>query len=189
MKRCLLICCMLVSTSSMAQVYKCSVDGKTIYADAPCASNSKTLDIAPTTGPAASAPDAASAELDLKRRDVDRRLKIRAAIAAGEPMVSMSHEELLSAMGRPDRVNTGDYVGGTHDQLIYERSDRVYHVYVSNGVVTSFQTSERNRRRRAPCPSTSDIWNMEVEASKIGVRDTPYGHDLKKKIQDAKDCR
>lgn len=127
----------------------------------------------------------------MKRRDADRRLKIRAAINASEPMVSMSQSELLSAMGHPNRINTGDYASGAHDQLIYDRGDRTYYVYVSNGIVSAVQTGARIGAvtPRAACPSARQIWEMEVQASSNAMRGTPEGRQMNLKIADAKACR
>jgi len=135
---------LLISSSVSAQVYKCAVDGKTIYTDAPCSGRSqqvKTIDV-PAPGPM----DEAIAKLDLAAQK--QRLQMRNAIRAGVPMVSMTQSELTEALGWPNRINTGDYSSGTHDQLIFNRGDRTWYVYVTNGVVSSVQSRERIDRRR-----------------------------------------
>lgn len=46
---------LLVATSAHAQVYKCNVDGKTVFADQPCATDAKPIDVRPASGHSAPA--------------------------------------------------------------------------------------------------------------------------------------
>ncbi|MGB7479640.1 MAG: DUF4124 domain-containing protein [Burkholderiaceae bacterium] len=179
---------LLISSAASAQVYKCHVDGKTVYTDAPCDVGSqqvKKIDVPPSD------PEGETvARLELAAQK--RRLQMREAIQAGVPMVSMTQSELAEALGAPNRINTGDYASGSHDQLIYDRGDRTWYVYVTNGVVSSVQNTERIGSRhwqRAPCPTAIDIRNMEFDATKFGVQNTPEGRALRRKIQEAKNCQ
>lgn len=141
MKKYLLICCMLVSASAAAQVYKCTVNGKTVYADNPC--DSKAVVVPIMRGPTLAESNAARTSQATLKAEMDRRSSIRAAIDAGEPRVSMTEQELYDAMGRPNRVNAGNYSGSRQDQLIYDRYSRTWYVYLTDGIVTSIQNSER----------------------------------------------
>lgn len=48
------IVALLLATSAHAQVYKCKIDGKTVFADQPCAADAKPLDVRPASGHSAS---------------------------------------------------------------------------------------------------------------------------------------
>lgn len=50
----------------------------------------------------------------------------------------MSADQVREAWGRPGRVNSTVYAGGTHEQWVYG-SDQ--YVYFENGVMTSLQQS------------------------------------------------
>lgn len=51
----LTLAALLVATSAHAQVYKCKVDGKTVFADQPCAADAKPIDVRPASGHSAPA--------------------------------------------------------------------------------------------------------------------------------------
>lgn len=46
---------LLVAASAHAQVYKCKIDGKTVFADRPCATDAKPIDVRPASGHSAPA--------------------------------------------------------------------------------------------------------------------------------------
>lgn len=60
------IAALLLATSAHAQVYKCRLDGQTVFADQPCAADAKPIDVRPASGhsapslPAVVIPGAAS---------------------------------------------------------------------------------------------------------------------------------
>ena len=51
----LTLAALLLATSAHAQVYKCKIDGKTVFADQPCAADAKPLDVRPASGHSAPA--------------------------------------------------------------------------------------------------------------------------------------
>ena len=51
----LTLAALLLATSAHAQVYKCKVDGKTVFADQPCATDAKLIDVRPASGHSAPA--------------------------------------------------------------------------------------------------------------------------------------
>ncbi len=55
---------LLVATSAHAQVYKCRVDGKTVFSDQPCAVDAKPIDVRPASGRAAAGPVSAPSQSD-----------------------------------------------------------------------------------------------------------------------------
>jgi hypothetical protein len=61
----------------------------------------------------------------------------------GQPHVGMSLAQVrATCWGEPNHVNRTEGAGGVHDQLVYG-SDR--YVYMTNGIVTSIQSSARLR--------------------------------------------
>lgn len=53
---------LLVAASANAQIYKCRVDGKTVFADQPCAADAKPIDVRPASGRAVAGPVSAPAQ-------------------------------------------------------------------------------------------------------------------------------
>ena len=51
----LTLAALLLATSAHAQVYKCKIDGKTVFADQPCAADAKPIDVRPAAGHSAPA--------------------------------------------------------------------------------------------------------------------------------------
>lgn len=171
---------MVMSASAVAEVYKCTVNGKTVYADSPCDNKATVVPI--TRGSAPVESGAARTDWATLKTEMDRRSSVRAAIDAGAPLVSMSRQELNDAMGSPDKVNTSDYGRGIEEQLIYSRNGRTIYVYTKNSVVTAIQNTEGYSQKRKPCPTPYEIRDLKMEASKYMNRDTEYGKSLEKKL-------
>lgn len=53
---------LLVATTGHAQVYKCRIDGKTVFSDQPCAADAKPIDVRPASGRAGAGPVSAPAQ-------------------------------------------------------------------------------------------------------------------------------
>lgn len=189
MKKYLLICCMLVSASATAQVYKCTVNGKTVYADSPCGAQATVVQIQRAPAPMTADERAEKAGWAELRNQMERRSNVRSAVNSGEPAISMSEADLYHAMGRPTRTNTGNYNGTIQNQLIYDRHDRTWYVYLTNGIVTSIQNTERIGRKKKECLSSTELRKLEVSASSITVQGTARGEALRKEINEAKDCQ
>lgn len=86
-------------------------DGRTVYANAPLIG---TTDVD---------PDVAAAECKRK----------------GAPHIGMTYKQVeATCWGKPDHVNRSETAGAIHDQYVYGDSR---YVYLSNGIVTSIQTS------------------------------------------------
>jgi len=83
----LLIALCFISSAASAEVYKCSVDGKTVFSDQPCVKGTGgavTIKVAPVSSPPTPAENEAAATErnriqanEKVRRDLDNRLAIR----------------------------------------------------------------------------------------------------------------
>ena len=71
-------------------------------------------------------------------------------------------------MGLPRTVNSSDYGRGPEQQRIDNRNGRIYYVHTRNGIVTATHDTERPKVERVACLPYGEIWNIEVELSKIG---------------------
>lgn len=190
MKKYLLICCLVASSSALAQVYKCNIGGKTSYADRPCASASAStvVPIQSSAAPITVEEQARKTKQALLKIELDRRASIRAGIHAGEPVISMTETDLYAALGNPNRINNGNYHGSIQNQLIYERPNRTWYVYTENGIVTSIQDSPTIHAKRK-CPSNEEIAKWEFDRSKIENRSEYTQERFRSRIADARDCQ
>lgn len=180
----------LLCMPAAAEVFKCTVNGKVVYADSPCGNQAKSIkmDDAPALPTASQSAAAAAQKFDASK--VDQRLAIRAAIASSEPLVGMTREELDMAMGKADRVNSSDYGRGQEDQIIYYRPKRTFYVYIKARIVTTIQSTEGvTSARKDACPGYYEIRDMEVTASRISMRDTDAGRKLEERIAQARACK
>lgn len=178
--------CAALAAGPAAAVQKCTLpDGRVVYQDAAC-----------TAG--ATAQAVRTAPNVMKSGDGDRPAHVTSAIATGRPTIGMTLRELERAMGRPDKINTGQYGARSHDQLIYYTDDRTIYVYVTNGVVTSIQNTDGGRRphmpmaahQQRPCPGYHEIREIEVEISKLENRERPQVlAELQRRLSEAKACR
>lgn len=61
MRICIAAAIALACTTAHAQVYKCKVDGTTVFSDQPCSSDAKQISVRPAGGPSSSVSSPASA--------------------------------------------------------------------------------------------------------------------------------
>lgn len=182
----------LASGAPVWAVNKCLVDGRTVYQDAPCAGGGKQLNIQ-ANAPSAPTADqrSAAAEASMRNRAADHQQNLLSGMASGRPVVGMTDNQLRIAMGLPNRINAGDYQGQQHDQLIYERGDVVYYVYVRNGVVSSVQTSSGYSSaapvRRERCPTAIEIRNMETSAKAASISEYER-RELWRRVREAREA-
>jgi len=74
---------------------------------------------------------------------MDRANKVNNAIALRQIMVGMYAHEVVSAWGRPHKVNSTQSASGKSEQWVYRRERfRDSYVYLDNDVVRSIQTSD-----------------------------------------------
>jgi hypothetical protein len=108
---------------ALAQAYRCTVNGQTVYQQAPCIDGKK-LDVA-------SPPDPNS-----------RDGRVAAAIAKRQVVIGMTEEEVIRSWGRPDKLNRTLTARTVSEQWIYERGSisQSTYLYMENGVLRSAQT-------------------------------------------------
>lgn len=173
-------------------INKCIIDGQVVFQDTACPGKGETLVVRPASGHAQPlASDAAALKLKSELAAVNRRAEVRMAIERREPLVGMTQDELLEAMGQPDRANMANYNGVPHNQLIYERGNRTLYVYTNAGVVTAIQNTESlggTRRASVRCPSPMEIRSMETSASSITLSEAERAERLKQ-LDEARKCR
>lgn len=177
-----------------AAQYRCrAADGSLSFQQSPCpqGSSQQKLELR------ADAPATPGAATDYKSQlnELERQRKIREAISAGRPMVSMTRTELDLAMGSPQRSSSGQVGADLTEQLLYQRGGRNIHVSLSNGIVVAFDDVEPAPGSRAapaakPCASAREIRDIEIEINKLANRDNqPLQLELNKRLLDAKACR
>lgn len=188
------------SLPALAQ-FKCrQADGATAYQQTPC-SGSQTeqragspapAPVAAPAAPADASGQAAAARVKVLAAEADRKMRIRAAIESRQPLVGMSRAELDLAMGNPDKINADQYGARSKNQLIYYRGDRTLLVYTTDGMVTAIQNRDGvpSSTRKTPCPTETEIRNIEVEMSKIANRGNErLQASLASKLEKARACR
>ncbi|MFO1253276.1 MAG: DUF4124 domain-containing protein [Inhella sp.] len=186
----LLALLLLASTGAQAQ-YQCrQPDGATRFQQTPCAAGeAETALKLPARSPAPPPPstEARRAQLD----ELDRRVAVRKAIEAGQPLVSMSLAELDLALGRAEDVQSGQQGGAHYEHRFYSRNGRQYAVTTQNGIVTAVQERALPPTERAqPCASAREIRDLEIEISKIANRDNARLQvDLQRRLAEARACR
>lgn len=102
--------------------------------------------IAAETKKLAAQVDAMKGELQRAREESDKRMgeAREAASRNGRLMEGQNYEQVRLALGTgPSRSN--DYASGREEQRIYELQQETFYVYFSNGIVTSWQRSDRRR--------------------------------------------
>ncbi len=145
-----LVCATLFSYACSASAVQKCVDakGKTVYQDAPCVDGVPVnLSGAGTPDPVAAArnrkevaDDAQKERLVLEQRK--REGRVLQAIAAKQVFVGMTQDQAIQSWGKPDKVNSTVTNGGLSEQWVYDLGNfKAQYVYVSNGLVTSVQSS------------------------------------------------
>lgn len=132
-------------------VNKCTVNGKVVYQDAPCA-DAKAVNL---TG--AGKADLNSEGANYWKREVTRQARdkeeqdallareqrVQAAIYSKKVFVGMTADEAIRSWGRPTKINNSVGSYGKHEQWVYDRGNyRSQYIYVENGVVTSMQSPD-----------------------------------------------
>lgn len=132
----------VLSASPAWAVNKCiGPDGKAVFQDAPCEGKGEKLRIL-----GAGQADPNSSGSTYWRREaarIERKERGETAIAQRQVFVGMGAEEVRSAWGEPNRINSTLNASGHSEQWVYRREQgRYQYVYLSAGVVSSIQSSE-----------------------------------------------
>jgi hypothetical protein len=104
-----------------AQVYKCTEGGRTVYADKPCASDAKAIDV-PT---APLSPEAAESA------------KLQSEANVGRLAVGQTTRQVQTAWGTPRTKNIDTRASGKEEQWVYDRKEGTTYVYIRDGKVVS----------------------------------------------------
>ncbi len=174
------------SAQTSAQVYKCpDASGRTVLQQAPCTGGQQ-LEVRPATG--FDNPDNARQARDRVGRAGSAQ-DILVAISEGRPAIGMNENELRMALGTPMRINRANYEGQTSDQWVYHSRGQSWYVYMRDGLVSSFQNSERSgSRQQRNCPNSMEIRNMETSASSTTISQQER-RALQRQVAEAKACQ
>lgn len=136
---------------SAQAVYKCTgAGGKVTLQDAPCASSEAGTKLnvpapAPTTSRARSPYAADIARHKAEENEQQRQADAETAIHQKKVFVGMREDEVIRALGRPERVNRDSH--SRSDQWVYRRGTvGGFYVYMDNGVVRSWQGDDGIKR-------------------------------------------
>ncbi|WOI47725.1 hypothetical protein [Acidovorax sp. BLS4] len=164
---------MLLSTALLVApawpINKCKgPDGKVAFQDAPCPDGTgEKLRIlaAPVAG---GTTNDAQVRLDKMQRDN----AVAEAIRMHKPLVGMTVDQLKEAMGPATKVNADNYNGTQREQVIYERPNETWYVYIRNGAVDSIQhrpgvPAPSSPARTTRCPTQHEINGAITSASSI----------------------
>lgn len=132
------------SLEAHAQVYRCTVDGKTVYSDKPCGAASKSVNVGGNTVAAPTATE-----------------QLQHEAVMGRIAVGMTAQQVERAWGKPRAINTDVRESGQREQWVYERDGGDAYVYLQNGRVTSFSTRTPGLARPTPRPPST----KEIEAA------------------------
>lgn len=189
-KSALTLCALMAFGLPAIAANKCTVNGKTVYQDTPCHGAGEVIDARPNGAFGEEPPPQRSRRSARDADDVPvNHQAVLNGMATGKPAVGMTENQLEIAMGRPQRINSGDYQGRQRDQLIYERDGVTYYVYVRDGVVSSVQRSEgyKSSRPQKRCLNSIEIRNLETSASSSTITERER-RELKHEVWKAKNC-
>lgn len=111
-------------SAATAQSYRCTVDGKVVYQQAPCPGGRE------IKGQAAPTPEDSA------------RAKIELAITRRQVLIGMTAREVTRAWGEPDKINRSVSASVVREQWVYRRDRRIgneQYLYFDDGVLTSAQ--------------------------------------------------
>lgn len=136
-----------------AQVYRCTVDGRTVFSDQPCAEEGNVQEVRIFDhGPSAEDAAAARARANALRertaaeqaqgeaqREFNRQ--VTNAIAARRVLVGMTADDVRRSWGEPGKINRSVSGSSVREQWVYDRGNyRMQYVYLTNGEVTGIQS-------------------------------------------------
>jgi hypothetical protein len=148
--------------AAWAEVYRCTVDGKTIYTDKPCQPGAApttlppitSIDRQPTSTPmtrqfdvdarreAASNHNANSARLDAYAAQKAHDDAVRSATIAHRVIMGMTVSEVRQSIGEPTRI---DFEGTPNERWIYQNGRDCHTLSFANGMLKSDRASISRR--------------------------------------------
>lgn len=120
---------LLTAGAAHAQIYKCRIDGQTVFADHPCAADAQPLDVRPAAGPGTPPAPGAPSTLDKlnasvadmartrQLRDLDHR--IRGERIGLDQEQDRMNQELAALRSKKNRANN-NLAGAMWEQSISE---------------------------------------------------------------------
>ena len=102
MKNLLLVLLIVLAGSVQAGVYKCKVNGQTVYQQLPCDEGGEQMKVRP--GPSSTGP---SDSVGLRPGELDlvREAELNDAARRGKIKIGMTPKQVRRAWGRPDKIN------------------------------------------------------------------------------------
>ena len=145
----ILLASVVICGSAAAQTYKCAVDGKTVYQQAPCTGGSKVN----TSGAGKadlSSPSAIQARQEML--GAQRQQVVDQAIRGRQLLVGMTAGEVVQSWGTPTKVNKTVTASKVHEQWIYRgaKIGEDQYAYIENGVLRSIQLAETSTPQSLP---------------------------------------
>ena len=131
-----IVVALAASMPADAQVYKCTINGKSVYSDRPCA----TTETQETVKIHGAKPSSASTSSGLPDNfpSLVERAEFREAISKRRVMIGMEAAHVRMAWGAPTKINRSIYASGVHEQWVYHYSPlSTQYVHLRDGVVTS----------------------------------------------------
>lgn len=142
MKKLIAVMCWFCSSVAFAEVYKCkNADGTIAFQETPCASKEGEK-VRIWRAPPAAETQQRSGYYQREKERLAIKHELDYAIASREIRVGMTEDMVRESWGNPNKINTTVFGGGKSEQWVYYRGKvKSEYVYLQNGVVTSFQTS------------------------------------------------
>lgn len=129
--------CVLFVGSASAGVFRCQVNGETVYSDKPCADDAEEVRV--HRSPDMSAPSG------LRPGEVAEyeRIRLEELVARRRVAVGMTPDQVTRSWGTPNHVNRTVTALGVREQWVYDRGrTRAQYVYITDGKVSSLSDSE-----------------------------------------------
>ncbi|MFC4241278.1 DUF4124 domain-containing protein [Marinobacter oulmenensis] len=145
----LLVLALASPSLSIAAVFKCDVDGQTVFSDSPCGDDAEEVTVSPVTvgGQLDTGTDVETYQPEERKRSRSqdecpyisstemRRLTIKHQIKRG-----MKPADVRRSWGQPSSINTG----GTTQWAYHYPSGSASYVYFRNGCVSNWSGYYRN---------------------------------------------
>jgi len=163
MKRTILIAVLLLSPTAQAEVFKCAVDGKTIYQDKPCAGSTREasranlppitsmsspysgMETSPAAKSEAGAPTANVPAAQMQPAPPTAN-EIRSAVIGNRVLQGMKASEVTAAAGkyRDHRVTSGADAQGNYEIWTFPQKIEgfPYSVKLRDGIVTEYSSDD-----------------------------------------------
>jgi hypothetical protein len=132
-------------------IYKCpTANGGAAYQDAPCP-DGQAIKARPNGATTSDAPPATSWKSRNEQKRIDDEFdpakispaRIQVGMANHYPVVGMTLYQLDVAMGRPATIRSEFKSNNQYDVYLYRLKDKMYDVYVRNGMVESIIAETR----------------------------------------------